>query len=742
MENSPKREDRKLVAILFADIQGYTAMMESDESNAMSRLKRYQMVLNESVSNNQGEIIKNYGDGSLCIFSSVLDALNCAKSVQQRLSQEPKVPLRIGLHLGDVTHSEGDVYGNDINIASRIESLGIAGSVLMSGDFLNKVKNQSGFEFQSLGQYHFKNIEEKMPVFALASEGFPIPAKSDMAGKLKQSSPNYRQIYALIGSIFVLFIAYYFLIRPGTIVASGAETLTKEQRDKRVTVQIFENKTGLDNLDNFGNLISDWLTSMLRETGEANVINQENIKVQLAGIGPLSSKKLFTETGIGILIKGNYYMLDDQLVILPSIVDTETGEVHTSTPINGSLTNKEDLLKDLTQRILGYWKVRNQKRYLQKPPNYEAYLEYLKGWEVYNEPAAEMHFKKAYQLDTTFMSPLLQLIPFYHNMRRYEAQDSLYSFLDNKQSNFTRWELLIYQFHQARDDGKYFEAANLSIEAFKMDPSHFLSINRAVSIYLTSNYPQRAIDLLQSIDTLLRGDDQIRTAKEFIVYATLLKHDYEKVVAISEKIMTTRKLVSWEPQNYVDGLIYTHQYHKIPGFIESLDVSPDGYWLYRICNGLQVVNEDSLSQIYVEDLKNLAEENKSSPDYLALRAQAEMFSKNWDQAISYFEMYILKIGYKDVGDLAVFGDLSICYAKNGQMSKALELLNTIERDGSRNYYKSRLLILEKKYDEALDSLSVAIRLRHPFGIDYYKFDHNLKLLFDNPRFEELVKVKD
>ena len=203
--------------------------------------------------------------------------------------------------------------------------------------------------------------------------------------------------------------------------------------------------------------------------------------------------------------------------------------------------------------------------------------------------------------------------------------------------------------------------------------------------------------------------------------------------------MTTRKLVSWEPHNYVDGLIYTHQYNKIPGFIESLDVSPDAYWLYRICNGLQVVNEDSLLQIYVEDLKILAEENQNLPWNLVLHAQAEMFSKNWDQAISYFEKYILKIGFKDVVDYFVFGDLSICYAHEGKMSKALELLNKLSLDGSRIYYKSRLLVIEGKYDEALDSL---IQSGHSFEIDSYKFDRNLKPLFDNPRFQELVKAKD
>ncbi|NNF36285.1 MAG: adenylate/guanylate cyclase domain-containing protein, partial [Saprospiraceae bacterium] len=602
VNSSTSRQDRKLVAILFADIQGYTAMMQSDESNAMSRLKRYQEVLNECVSNNQGEVIKNYGDGSLCLFSSVLDALNCAKSVQESLTLEPKVPLRIGLHLGDVTHSQGDVYGNDINIASRIESLGVAGSVLMSGEFLNKVKNQSEFKFQSLGRFHFKNVEEKIEVIALANDGFTIPAKSEMAGKLRRTSSPLRKNLALILSLVLLFLAYWYIIKPGVLGNIGADTLTKAEREKRVTISVFENSTGMDDLDNFGALISDWLTSMLRETGEANVISQENLQLNLAGIGSQSSDQLLADRGVGLHITGKIHFLDGQLVLMPKIIDTRTGEaIHTPSNIKGSPLNKEDLLEDLTQNILGYWKVRDKKRYLQKPPRYEAYQEYLKGNEIFYEQSAEAHFKKAYNLDTTFFSPLFRLIPFYWNFRRFDAQDSLYRFLDLKKSNFTRWETLIYQFMKTRDEGQRFEAAQFAIEAAEMDPSHYLSFNRAAKLFYRNNYPQRAIEVLKSIDTILLSKEEVRQIKQMICHVTILEHDYEKAIEMSQEILATRKLVSYEPENYVDALIYARQFDKMHAYIQNLERSPTAPWLYRICNALKVVGEDSLLQFYAED---------------------------------------------------------------------------------------------------------------------------------------------
>ena len=141
----PSNSNRRLVAILFADIQGYTSLMQSNEQLGMTLLQKYQSTLNEKVSENGGEIIKNFGDGSLCVFSTALGAVSCAKALQQEMLLEPKVPLRIGLHLGDV------IYGNAINLASRIESMGVPGSVLISQSLFLKVRNQSEFSFRSLG---------------------------------------------------------------------------------------------------------------------------------------------------------------------------------------------------------------------------------------------------------------------------------------------------------------------------------------------------------------------------------------------------------------------------------------------------------------------------------------------------------------------------------------------------------------------------------------------------------------
>ncbi len=180
--------ERKLAAILFADIAGYTALMQKDETLASTLLKRFQNELTEKVSNHNGSIVNFYGDGALCTFQNPLEAMRCAIAAQSSFQAEPKVPVRIGIHSGTVVFEGDKVYGDSINLASRIESMGIPGAILVSKKVRDELKNQPDLLMPSLGKFEFKNVDEPMEVFALANEGFAVPKASEMRGKLKGTS--------------------------------------------------------------------------------------------------------------------------------------------------------------------------------------------------------------------------------------------------------------------------------------------------------------------------------------------------------------------------------------------------------------------------------------------------------------------------------------------------------------------------------------------------------------------------
>ena len=182
--------ERRLVAILFADIQGYTAIMQRDEAHASTLLRQFQKLLTSEVASQNGQIVHFYGDGALCTFSNPLEALQCAMALQTAFQKEPEVPVRVGIHAGTVVIEEGGAFGNSINITSRIESLGIPGSILISKRVRDELKNQPDFRLQSLGSFEFKNVEEPMEIFALDISGFVVPKREEMHGKLKTTKAN------------------------------------------------------------------------------------------------------------------------------------------------------------------------------------------------------------------------------------------------------------------------------------------------------------------------------------------------------------------------------------------------------------------------------------------------------------------------------------------------------------------------------------------------------------------------
>ncbi len=177
---------RQLVAIMFTDISGYTALMQSDEEAAMLARTQHREAVRETHHNHNGNIVQYFGDGTLSIFSSAVDAVLCAVDLQHRLSEEPTIPLRVGLHLGEVVLDGQDIYGDGVNIAARIESLGVPGAILTSDRLRQEIRNQRQITTQSLGSFEFKNVEEPVEVFAVTNKGIRIPDRQELKGKLKQ----------------------------------------------------------------------------------------------------------------------------------------------------------------------------------------------------------------------------------------------------------------------------------------------------------------------------------------------------------------------------------------------------------------------------------------------------------------------------------------------------------------------------------------------------------------------------
>jgi len=177
---------RQLAAIMFSDMTGYTALMQQNEQLAKQKRGRLKEVLETSVARFNGKILQYYGDGALSIFNSAVDGVNCSVQIQQSLQQEPKVDLRIGIHTGDISMEEDTIFGDGVNLASRIESLAVPGSIFISEKVYDDIKNQENLTAREMGYFEFKNVIKPVRIFAIDKNGLVVPNRSDLKGKTKQ----------------------------------------------------------------------------------------------------------------------------------------------------------------------------------------------------------------------------------------------------------------------------------------------------------------------------------------------------------------------------------------------------------------------------------------------------------------------------------------------------------------------------------------------------------------------------
>lgn len=175
---------RRTLAITFADIAGYTTMLQENESAASNALKEYKALIHELIPAHQGDIRQFYGDGCLMAFESAEQAIRCAESLQLACMKE-EIPVRIGVHMGQVVDEDEHIYGETVNIASRIESMGMPGTVLFSESVKRGIQDLPTLSFESLGTFAFRHVEEPMEVFALTNSGLTLPTTDQMLGKGK-----------------------------------------------------------------------------------------------------------------------------------------------------------------------------------------------------------------------------------------------------------------------------------------------------------------------------------------------------------------------------------------------------------------------------------------------------------------------------------------------------------------------------------------------------------------------------
>ncbi|MBR9997444.1 MAG: tetratricopeptide repeat protein [Cyclobacteriaceae bacterium] len=311
-------QSRKLAAIMFTDIVGYTAIMQKDEQSALMMIDRHRKVLEAASLKFNGRILQYYGDGSLSIFPSAYDAVECAMNIQRELAENPRVPLRIGIHLGDIIVRGDSVYGDGVNVASRIESLGMAGSILFSDTIYHLIRNQPDIKTKALGKFDLKNVDHPVPVYALANEEFSIPRPDHLHGKTKLLSR--KGWYVLMAVLTILMVISGYVLYP---YLGGQRNMVVEE--KSIAVLPFSNLSNDPDQDYFSDGITEDILNHLSKVSDLKVKSRtstqqyKNTEKTIPEIG--------REMGVATILEGSVRKSGNTVRIVAQLIDVRN-DVH------------------------------------------------------------------------------------------------------------------------------------------------------------------------------------------------------------------------------------------------------------------------------------------------------------------------------------------------------------------------------------------------------------------------------
>lgn len=375
-------ENRKLAAILAADVVGYSRLASADEDRTLARLRALRSdLIDPIIAVHHGRVIKRTGDGALVEFRSVVDAVRCAIEVQNGMvernagvPQDRRIEFRIGIHLGDVVEeSDGDLMGDGVNIASRLEGLAAAGAICLSEDAYRQVKARLDLSVSDLGSTQLKNIAEPIRVYSLqvGSAGTAIPESATS--------------------------------RPAAAVPPKLS----------IAVLPFANMSGDAEQDYFADGISEDIITALSKLSQLFVIARNSsftFKGQNVGV-----QEVGTKLGVRYVLEGSVRKSGNRVRITAQLIDATSGGHLWAERFDRDLTDIFAVQDDVTQQIVGALALNltagdRQRLATEYPRNTEAYDYFLRGRELWHRLTRETNvaardlLQRAIELDPKFAS--------------------------------------------------------------------------------------------------------------------------------------------------------------------------------------------------------------------------------------------------------------------------------------------------------------------------------------------------
>jgi TolB-like protein/class 3 adenylate cyclase len=372
--------ERRLTAILAADVAAYSRLMGADEVGTLKALKAHRKeVVDSAIASHKGRIVKTTGDGMLVEFASVVDAVTCAVVVQGKMAErnevfEPKISFRIGINIGDIIIDGDDIFGDGVNIAARVENECEPGGVYLSGGAFDQVRGKTSFQFDDLGEKLLKNIDRPVRLYAVNHSGVAAARSSGEIATKSLPLPN----------------------KPS------------------IAVLPFQNMSGDPEQEYFADgMVEDIITALSR-FGELFVIAR-NSSFAYKGKA-IDIRQVGRELGVRYVLEGSVRKAGNRVRITGQLIDADTGSHLWADRFDGDLQDVFDLQDQVTSRAVNAIAPRIEEveinRAAHKPTeNLDAYDCYLRGLAEYNKfggkevnDQALRYFNRAIQIDPNFAS--------------------------------------------------------------------------------------------------------------------------------------------------------------------------------------------------------------------------------------------------------------------------------------------------------------------------------------------------
>jgi TolB-like protein/class 3 adenylate cyclase/cytochrome c-type biogenesis protein CcmH/NrfG len=414
-----ERAKRKLTAILSADAKDYSRLMGEDELATVETLKQYRQLMRELIEKYSGRVVDSPGDNVLAEFGSVVDALECAVTIQKDLreknSQLPenrRMEFRIGVNLGDVIDDEGRIYGDGVNVTARVEGLAEAGGICVSGIAFDGAKNKLNLGYEYLGEHIVKNIAEPVRVYKVLSE-------PEAAGKVIGEERPIRRRWAAIAVALIVVLGalavWNFYFRAPPVEVASIERMAFPLPDKpSIAVLPFVNMSEDPKQEYFSDGLTEEIISALSRVPKLFVIARNTTFTYKNK--PVKVQQVSEELGVRYVLEGSVRKARDRVRVTAQLIDATTGHHLWSERYDRTMKDIFALQDEITKKIITAMQVKLTEGeiarvYAKGTENLDAYLKFLQGRKHFFRLNAEYfvlarrYFEEAIALDPEFASP-------------------------------------------------------------------------------------------------------------------------------------------------------------------------------------------------------------------------------------------------------------------------------------------------------------------------------------------------